>query len=141
TKFFTGEDPRREPTIEWIKQEVHRAHIVWLCNDALKERCYGLKIRTSPKDRKQFFVPSFDEKPRLFTWGSGKAVTLAKVSKTGESPLGIHRSARMRFILLGDTPHLLIEPGYFFTSDGVTPLEGRQVGILSVKWGGREGND
>lgn len=139
--FLTGEDPRREPTVEWMKQQHHAMHIVWMCNDALKERCYSLKINTAPKDRKQFFVPSFDGKPRHFTWGSGKPVTLAKVSTTGQSPLGIHRSARMRFMMLGEKPHLLIEPGYFFTTDGVTALEGRQVGVLSVKWGGREGND
>jgi hypothetical protein len=139
--FLTGANPKPERTADWLVDEEHARHLVWLCNDALSERCYALRIRTPKGDRKQFYPPSFDGKPRTFSWGRGRPITLAKVSETGATPLGVHRSARMRFMELGRKLYLLIEPGYFFTSDGVTPLEGRQVGVLSVKWGGREGND
>lgn len=139
--FLTGGDPKDESTDAWLTDEEHMRHLVWICNDALRERCYALRIRTPRGDRKQFYPATFDGKPRAFSWGRGPTIQLAKVSETGVRPLGVHKSARMRFMELGRKLHLLIEPGYFFTSDGVTPLEGRQVGVLSVKWGGREGND
>jgi hypothetical protein len=33
-----------------------------------------------------------------------------------------------------------VEPNYVFTSDGNEPLEGKSVGPLSIKWGGKERN-
>ncbi|MGI8496496.1 MAG: toll/interleukin-1 receptor domain-containing protein [Gemmatimonadaceae bacterium] len=140
--LLTGENPKPQTIDEWLDEdEQHIRHLVWMCNDALRERCYALRIRSPKGNRCQFYPPSFDKKPRTFQWRAGHTIELAKVSESGVRPLGIHKSARMRFLELGRKLHLLIEPGYFFTTDGVEPLEGRQVGILSVKWGGREGND
>lgn len=125
----------------WLRDEDKSRLLVWLCNDALRQHCYKLRIRTPPGTKHQYYPPTWNDEVRLFTWGKGKPITLAKVSHSGSQPLGVHRSARMRFVVVGGRLHLLIEPGWFFTTDGITPLEGKQVGVFSVKWGGREGND
>jgi hypothetical protein len=112
-------------------------------NDALQEHNYHLRIRNLKDNRKQFYCPVFDGKtPRVFRWGGGgKGRTIAKVGQRPDgSPLGIHYSARMRFVVLGARVFLLVEPGWMFTSDGVTPLEGKQVTVLSTKFGGKERN-
>jgi hypothetical protein len=130
-----------EPADSWLRQEDKSRLLVWLCNDALRQHCYSMRIRTPSGVRHQYYPPIWADEVRQFTWGKGKPITLAKVSRSGTAPLGVHRSARMRFIVVGERLYLLIEPGWFFTTDGVTPLDGRQVGVFSVKWGGREGND
>lgn len=130
-----------EPVAPWLRDGDRSRVVVWLCNEALRQYCYSLRIRTPPGVRHQYYPPAWDGEIRQFTWGKGKPITLAKVSHSGTTPLGVHRSARMRFAVVGGRLHLLIEPGWFFTTDGVTPLQGRQVGVFSVKWGGREGND
>lgn len=76
---------------------------------------------------------------RTFTWGSGSPLTLAKVND-GENPLGVHHAASLRFIEIGGAIHLVIEPRYFFTTDGYNPVGGKKSGRYSVQWGNRESN-
>ena len=137
---FTGPVKEEDPAT-WLEDEDLARLLVRLCNAALQQHCYGIRIRSPHGQRHLYYAPTWDEQPRRFTWGKGKPITLAKVAGEAEKRLGVHRSAHMRFLQLERRLHLLIEPGWFFTTDGVTPLQGRQVGIFSVKWGGREGND
>ena len=76
---------------------------------------------------------------REFSWGKGPKLTLAKIS-SGDSPLGVHHAARMRFIEIASRLHLLVQPCYFFTTDGINRVEKQKAGRYSVRWGGREGN-
>lgn len=138
---LAGTDPGAETTEDWLADPALTTRLVWLCNDAVRDRCYNLRLRSPRGQRGQFYPPCEDGQRRSFTWGSGRTVTLAKVSEKNARRLGVHHSARMRFIALGGRLHLLIEPGWFFTADGLTPIEGRQVGVFSVRWGGRESND
>lgn len=152
TRFLTRTDPRKEPTTRWLGDEDKERLLIRLFNDAFREHSYKLRIRTPNKaarsrrsDRFQYFFPSFDRQPRLFTWGTRGMPRrqLAKVLPQPDgSELGVHYAAQMRFIALGGDRdlYLMIEPGWIFTSDGVRPLEGSQVGILSTKWGGKELN-
>ena len=139
-KVVFTDSVREERTDIWLRDADRSRLLVWLCNDALRQHCYDLRIRTPRGVRHQYFPPTWNEEVRRFSWGKGKPITLAKVSRTGATPLGVHRSARMRFLVVGGRLCLLVEPGWFFTSDGITPLEGKQVSVFSVKWGGREGN-
>jgi hypothetical protein len=54
-----------------------------------------------------------------------------------EEPTGgeEHYAIRLRFVVLGGTPYLLIQPGWYFTKDGSKPLEGAVMGALSTQWG------
>lgn len=147
--LLTGQDPKVERPLDWLTDPVRSRWLMWLYNDALRQHAFRLQIftprkggqRQTSKERKQYYCPTFNGKPRTFRWSSrARAKTLAKVAtRTDGSQFGVHQAARMRFINLGDA-YLLIEPGWFFTTDGLTPLEGRQVGILSTRFGGRERN-
>ena len=53
---------------------------------------------------------------------------------------GVHYAARMRFTMAAGRLHLIIEPAWMFTLDGLVPIEGIEAGVLSTKWGGRERN-
>lgn len=140
--FLTGVAPRAEAVDSWLADQDKARMLIRLFNDALQEHAYHLRIRNLKDNRKQFYCPVFDGKPRQFRWGGGGRVrTIAKVARRADQQLiGIHYSARMRFLVLGARVFLLIEPGWMFTSDGVTPLEGKQVTVLSTKFGGKERN-
>lgn len=141
--FMTGLARKRENVADWIADSNRSRQFVRLLNDALQEHNYHLRIRSLKDNRKQFYCPVFDgKKPRVFQWGGGgKGRTIAKVAeRPDKSSIGIHYSARMRFMILGSRVFLLVEPGWMFTSDGITPLEGKQVTVLSTKFGGKERN-
>lgn len=148
--FLSGSDPREERPLDWIGDAVRERWLMWLYNDALREYTYHLGIRTPKKagvrqtsrERQQYFCPTFDGKPRSFRWAPNvRPRTLAKMaSRPDGTAFGIHYAARMRFLCLGPDAFLLLEPGWFFTEDGVTPVEGRRMGQLSTQWGGRERN-
>lgn len=140
--FMAGSEVRSEPTTDWLANPDRSRLIMRLLNDALQEHAFHLRIRNLKDNRRQFYCPIFDGKPRIFRWGGGgRHRTIAKVAaRSDSSTIGIHYSAKLRFILLGSAVHLLVEPGWMFTSDGVVPLEGKQVTVLSTKFGGRERN-
>jgi hypothetical protein len=140
--FLTSASPRKDSVATLLADPVKSRLLVRIFNDALQEHAYQLRIRNLKDNRRQFFCPVFDGKPRHFKWGGGGRVrTIGKVAKRPDGqPIGIHYSAKIRFFVLGLRVYLLIEPGWMFTSDGVTPLEGKQVTILSTKFGGKERN-
>jgi TIR domain len=141
--FMPGMARKRENVADWIRDPIRSRQLVRMLNDALQEHNYHLRIRNFKDNRKQFYCPVFDgNKPRVFRWGGGgKGRTIAKVAERADkSAIGIHYSARMRFMILGSRIFLLVEPGWMFTSDGITPLEGKQVTVLSTKFGGKERN-
>lgn len=149
TRFLSRTDPLRERTSDWMNDEVKRRLLTYMYNDAFREHCYRLRIRTPKQaararrdDRFQYFCPSFDSRPRVFTWGVGtRPRELAKVlPQPNGTLLGVHYAAKIRFITLADELFLLLEPGWMFTDDGVDPLQGKQMGVLSTKWGGKERN-
>src|SRR6266568_1197771 len=140
--FLTGASPRVDAVSDWLADPDRARIVVRMFNEALQEHAYHLRIRNLKDNRKQFYCPVFDGKPRQFRWGGGGRVrTIAKVAaRPDNSRIGIHYSAKMRFVVLGARMFLLIEPGWMFTSDGVTPLQGKQVTVLSTKFGGKERN-
>jgi hypothetical protein len=140
--FLSGAAPRVDTVTSFLADPVQARLLVRIFNDALQEHAYHLRIRNLRDNRRQFYCPVFDGKALHFKWGGGGRVrTIAKVAKRPDGePIGIHYSAKIRFLILGVRVFLLIEPGWMFTSDGVTPLEGKQVTILSTKFGGKERN-
>ena len=145
--FLLGTAPKEEKLATWMADSDKRRQLVGLLNGALREHCYHLGIFTPKDDRTQFYCPIFkDGKPREFRWGSssgtgGRSRALAKMkARPDKTQFGVHMSAYMRFIAVGDRLFLLIEPGWLFTTDGITPLQGREVGRFSTLWGGKERN-
>lgn len=141
--FLSGAAPKSEAVADWLPDPLRARILVRIFNDALQEHAYHLRIRNLKDNRRQFYCPVFDGKPRHFKWGGGggRVRTIGKVAKRPDGqPIGIHYSAKIRFLVLGARVFLVIEPGWMFTSDGITPLEGKQVTILSTKFGGKERN-
>ncbi|HEY4129423.1 MAG TPA: toll/interleukin-1 receptor domain-containing protein [Gemmatimonadaceae bacterium] len=144
--FSSGTKPRVEPAKSWMANSDQKRQLVGLLNAALREHCYHLGIFSPKDDRSRFFCPIFgDGKPREFRWSSGSSVgrsrSLSKMkARLDKTEFGVHMSADMRFMSIGDRLFLLIEPGWLFTTDGITPLQGREVGRFSTLWGGKERN-
>jgi hypothetical protein len=140
--FLTQAAPQSDSVGAWLADDTKSRLLMRLFNDALQEHNYHLRIRNLKDNRKQFYCPSFDGKPRMFRWGGGgRSRTLCKLgTRPDGTTIGIHNSAKLRFITLDTNVFLLIEPGWMFTSDGLTPLEGKQVTVLSTKFGGKERN-
>lgn len=143
-QFFQGNPSPPESTSEWLADSDKSRQIIGILNAALREHCYDLSIWTPKGDRGLFYPPiSADSVPRTFTWGVGKSRTLAKMhqsTKQGGASFGVHMAARMRFVNLTGNLYLLIEPAWMFTTDGVKPVQGADMGVFSTKWGGREKN-
>jgi hypothetical protein len=144
--LLSGTDMKRERTVDWLTDANKANLLTWLYNDALREHCYHLKIRTprnaTRREKHRYFCPVFDDKPRMFVWRKGaRPRTLAKlVTQRDGSPLGVHYASRIRFITLGGEMYLLVDPGWLFTQDGVIPLSGPGVAVFSTMWGGKERN-
>lgn len=133
---------KKEKTADWLLSEEKSSSAIRLLNDGLRALTRSLQIWLMPETREQFFFAIPNGRPRTFKWGtSGRSRTLAKLvtGATGDS-FGVHHACRMRFINLGGTPFLLLQPGWTFTSDGSNPLPGKQLGMLSMRWGGKERN-
>lgn len=111
-------------------------------NRALRTHCFKMRLQSPENDRELFFCSVSGKQVRKFSWGpSGRGRTLAKiVSAADGSSFGVHHAAKLRFVILGGTPFLLIQPGWYFTKDGSSPLDGATMGVLSMRWGGRERN-
>lgn len=140
--FLTGIDKMDTPTSEWLADIDLARQVIGMLNYGLREHCYHLGIMTPKSDRSHFYCPIFKEgEPRLFSWGKGRARTLATMKTRADgTAFGVHMSAHMRFIQLGAKLFMLAEPAWMFTTDGVVPLEGKEMGVFSTKWGGRERN-
>ena len=138
-RFLTGSDRRRERVSEILEDPQRRSLLLWLCNDALRQHCYGLRLKTPRGDRHRYYPVVSKGEAREFSWGKGAKLTLAKIT-SGDSPLGVHHAARMRFIEIAGRLHLLVQPCYFFTTDGINRVAKQKAGRYSVRWGGREGN-
>ena len=128
------------PIAAWKDDPVRWRWIMALLNRCLSNHVHRLPIKRDEKGR-FFFRPSKDGTARLWQNGNDPERTVAekKTTPSGDS-FWVHQGARLAFHALGDLLTMCIEPCYVFTSDGVTPLEGKPVGPLSIKWGGKERN-
>lgn len=140
--FLVGTDGREERTADWLRDPDLARQLIGMLNAALREHCYHLRIRSPKDDRSHFYCPMFDGKDRTFRWGEGYRVrTLSKLkTRVNGMPFGVHMSAYLRFIVIGGRIFLIVEPAWLFTTDGITPLEGSEVGKFSTKWNGPERN-
>jgi hypothetical protein len=133
---------KAEQTADWLGSEERSPLAVRLLNDALRTLCRALHIWLMPGTKDQFFFAIPSGRPRTFRWGASSRIrTLAKmVSGANGEAFGVHHACRMRFVNLGGSAFLLLQPGWTFTSDGSNSLPGRQLGMSSMRWGGKERN-
>jgi len=127
------------PVGQWKDDSIKWRWVVQLLNKCLKGHFVGLPIRRDSKGR-YFFLPK-EGAARVWKNGSDPERTVADKKTTSlGSVFWVHHSAKLAFQALGDSMFICVEPNYVFTSNGKDPLEGKSVGPLSIKWGGKERN-
>ena len=135
-------DPQEERPLDWLKDSNRSRWLIEMFNSALREHCYHLRIRTPPGEHEPFFCPLWQSKPRVFRWSpKSRPRVLSKIiHHTTLGTVGVHYAARLRFMNVGGDAFLQVEPAWFFTTNGITPIAGEHMGRLSTKWGGKEKN-
>jgi len=115
--------------------------LIALLNQALTSHLSKLAIRKEDKGR-YFFRPNKDGTTRVWKNGKDRAreVAAKKTNPTDNSTFWVHHAARIRFKRLGHRFFLMIEPTYFFTTDGETPFAGQAMGRMVMMWAGRQKN-
>jgi len=70
----------------------------------------------------------------------GRELTGRRPSPQPDTDFWVHTAAEIRFQRVWDRYFLKIVPCFFFTHDGRTPLDGKQMGRMCIRWGGRQRN-
>lgn len=132
-------DVASRPVGEWKNEPVRWRWVVSLLNRCLRSHFGGLPIKRDDKGR-YFFRPK-DGGARVWQNGNDPERTVAdKKTNSAGDVFWVHQGARLAFQTLGEALFICVEPCYVFTSDGNVILEGKSVGPLSIKWGGKERN-
>jgi hypothetical protein len=134
-------DLQNQATREWLLDTEKAGSWIALLNQALTSHLSKLAIRKEDKGR-YFFRPNKDGTTRLWRNGKDRAreVAAKKINPTDSSTFWVHHAARIRFKRLGDRFFLMIEPTYFFTTDGETAFAGQKMGRMVMMWAGRQKN-
>jgi hypothetical protein len=123
------------------KDPVRSRWVMHLLNRSLRNFVCKFPIAFAGSHR-YFFRPNKDNTDRV--WQNPRdferIVASRKTSLDGSGHFWVHHGSTLCFMALGERLFLQIDPCYVFTSDGKTRLEGRPVGPLSIKWGGKERN-
>lgn len=126
---------------DWSGDPVRWRWVIALFNRCLRQCFYRLPVFRDERGR-YYFVPNKDGTDRVWQNGSDPKRMVAAKKENAEKTqfFWVHHAAWLAFTSLGGRLYLHVEPSYLFTSDGRTPLTGKSVGPLSVKWGGKERN-
>ena len=131
----------KQATREWLLDTEKAGSLIALLNQALTSHLSKLAIRKEEKGR-YFFRPNKDGTNRVWQNGKDRAreVAAKKTNPADSNTFWVHHAARIRFKRLGDRFFLMIEPTYFFTTDGETPFAGQKMGKMVMMWAGRQKN-
>jgi len=121
--------------------------LMTLLNMTVQRHCFHVGLVTADGDlRKRFFFPALEPRVnRIYAWrASARPRTVAKFyfDKAGDVKFCRHIAARLPVIYLGRKYYLHISPTWMFTKDGSpeTLLHGPRLGVLAMRWTGRERN-
>jgi transcriptional regulator with XRE-family HTH domain len=126
--------------------DLHRL-LMTLFNMTVQRHCFHVGLVTARNDqRKRFFFPALEPRTnRTYAWrASARPRTVAKFyfGKAGDVKFCRHIAAKLPVIYLGRKYYLHISPTWTFTKDGSpeTLLRGPKLGVLAMRWTGRERN-
>jgi hypothetical protein len=137
---FESFDVWQHSTSEWIADEEKARWLVELLNDAVRSHCFGFGLSFDRVGKKHYFKMGSIQQlevswvPHLRKGTRNLIIEYPKKDAPGETGLYAHRAVGLRFELLGGEAYVRAEPGWIFSSDGVTPLEGRRRSVLSTKF-------
>lgn len=126
--------------------DLYRLHVA-LLNMTVQRHCFHVGLVTGDGDmRKRFFFPALESRvDRTYAWrASARSRTVAKFyfDKDRNVRFCRHIAAKLPVIYLGGKYYLHISPTWIFTKDGSsqTLLRGPKLGVLAMRWTGRERN-
>ena len=124
----------------WLGDENQKRWFVELLNDVVRSHCVALSLSYDKLGSRNFFAKGALSSDRV-AWTPHvrrglKDLILEYPSRErpGEVGLYAHRAVGLRFEMLADNAFLRVEPGWVFTFDGKTPIEGRRRTVLSTKF-------
>jgi hypothetical protein len=128
-----------EKTSAWLAHSDKHRWLMALLNECLSQHMYTLPARKSSQGR--YYFPPKDGGIRKWKnpGDQPREVAAPKSTKDG-GVFWVHHSVEARIKRFGENLFVLLVPGFTFTSDGKTPLEGKSMGRLSIQWGGRQKN-
>jgi transcriptional regulator with XRE-family HTH domain len=144
-----GGNTRRVPIASYLTTPDTQRLFVSLLNMHIGRHCYSPRVGlvTAPDDtrRRYFFPVEEDGKDKQFKWRrAARPRTVTKHYRDRESRIIFcrHLAAELPIVRLGERLFLKIMPTWLFTTDGRanTLMKGRRVGVLAMRWLGRERN-
>ena len=139
--LLSANDVKGEAVRSWSRLPAKWRWFMSLLNRSLKRHVI-IPVNMGRDDRGRYFFRPGVEPTRVHRNGADppRDVAAKKTNEGTGDTFWVHHGAWLQFQTLGDELYLLIEPSYVFTSDGSTPLKGKVVGPLSMKWTGKERN-
>lgn len=140
---------RRVPITSYLTTPDTQRLFVSLLNTHIGRHCYGPRVGlvTAPDDtrRRYFFPVEQDGMDRQFKWrrtARPRTVTKHYRDRDGRIVFCRHLAAELPIVRLGERLFLKIMPTWLFTTDGRadTLMKGKRVGVLAMRWLGRERN-
>lgn len=121
--------------------------LMTLLNMTVQRHCFHVGLLTADGDlQKRFLFPALQPRTdRTYSWrASARPRTVAKFyfDKAGGVKFCRHIAAKLPVIYLGRKYYVHISPTWVFTKDGTqaTLLRGPKLGVLAMRWTGRERN-
>lgn len=140
-RFLLGTDPKESNPTTLLSDQEDAKMVVGMLNNAFRQHCRKRGIYTPKGERALFYCPVHSGRARFFQWSpQSRRRTLAKMVDGPKGRFGVHYAAKIRFMTMGSTLRLIIEPAWMFTTDGTEPIKGVEAGVMATKWGGRERN-
>jgi TIR domain len=138
---LSAKDIKGESVRSWARDPDKWRWFISLLNRCLKQHIV-IPLNMGRDERGRFF---FKPGPGLSRKHGNnidreREVAAKKTNEATGDSFWVHHAAWLQFQTLGNELYLLVDPSYVFTSDGTTPLKGRIVGPLSMKWSGKERN-
>ena len=134
----------KESIKPWISNTDKNNWLIELFNAALRGHCWDLNLRYD-RNHSRFFFPPLGGEDRTESWHTGKRQSTRKITARhtkGKSKqiFWAHRALQAKFMNINNDLYLQLVPVWAFTSDGQTPLTGKEVGSFSTKWTAKEYN-
>jgi hypothetical protein len=120
----------------WLADADKGRLYTWLLNAYLRQHLGELGLVQDEKER-FFFPPQSGDQPVFL---QGREVTARKTNEQLGQTFWVHSAADIRFYRIWNRFFLKVTPCFFFTTDGKRPLDGKQMGRMAIKWGGRQRN-
>ncbi len=120
----------------WLADKDKGRLYTWLLNAYLRKFLEEIGLNQDEKER-FFFPPTGDGQPVEV---AKRVVTAQKPSPQPGQDFWVHLAADIRFYRIRDRFFLKIVPCWFFTHDGKAPLDGKRMGRMCIRWGGKQRN-